>query len=104
MTKKRKKKDYWTKDQELAIEQYLSMDPDSPEAERLFEGVIYDPLKKLVENIMFTYHLSIAEIPVIEQVHDTIGHVVFKMRKFDPSKGHKSFSYYGTVALSLIHI
>lgn len=98
MTKRRKKNDYWTKEQELAIEQYLTMDPESPEAERLFEGVIYDPLKKLVENIMFTYHLNIAEIPVIEQVYDTIGFVVSKMRKFDPSKGHKSFSYYGTVA------
>lgn len=96
--KKRKKREYWTKDTERAIEQYLKLDPVSREADWLFENKLYDPLKKLVENIMFTYHLSIPELPVIEQVHDTIGFVVTKMRKFDPEKGHKSFSYYGTVA------
>lgn len=96
--KKRSKREYWTKDTEYYIEEYLKLDPSSKDADRIFETHLYDPLKKLVENIMFTYHLSIPELSVIEQVHDTIGFVVMKMRKFDPEKGHKSFSYYGTIA------
>lgn len=99
--RKRSKKDYWTKEQEKAIEDYLELTKDDPEnakADYIFSTKIYDPLKKLVENIMYTYHLGIPEIPTQDQVHDTIGFVATKMKKFNPEKGHKSFSYYGTVA------
>ena len=47
---------------------------------------------------MFTYKLNIPEMDVEEQIYDTISFVVSKFDKFDPNKGHKSFSYYGTVA------
>ena len=97
-TKKRKKKEYWSKEQEEAVALYLSLRPDSHEADKLFSDKIYGPLKKLVENIMFTYKLNIPEMDVEEQVYDTISFVVSKFSKFDPEKGHKSFSYYGTVA------
>ncbi len=96
--KKRKKREYWTIEQEDAVALYLSLRPDSAEADRLFEKKIYGPLKKLVENIMFTYKLNIPEVDVEEQVYDTMSFVVSKFTKFDPTKGHKSFSYYGTVA------
>ena len=95
---KRKKKMYWGKDQEEGIRLYLTLDPSSREAERLFEKTLYDPLKKLVENIMFTYHLATKDYPIDEQIHDTIGFIITKMRKFNSDSGHKSFSYYGTVA------
>lgn len=95
---KRKKKEYWNKVQEDAVAKYLSLDPESEEANRIFEEHIYEPLKKLVENIMFTYKLNITEMEVEEQVFDTMSFVISKFDKFDPSMGHKSFSYYGTVA------
>lgn len=95
---KRKKKEYWNKVQEDAVAKYLSLDPESEEANRVFEEHIYEPLKKLVENIMFTYKLNITEMEVEEQVFDTMSFVISKFDKFDPSMGHKSFSYYGTVA------
>lgn len=95
---KRKKKEYWSKEQEDAVALYLSLRPDSAEADRLFESKIYGPLKKLVENIMFTYRLNIPDVDIEEQVFDTMSFVVWKFDKFDPTKGHKSFSYYGTVA------
>jgi hypothetical protein len=96
--KKKKKKEYWTKEQEDAVVLYLSLDPASPEAEKVFNDHIYEPLKKLVENIMFTYKLNIQELEIEEQVFDTMSFVVSKFTKFDPTMGHKSFSYYGTVA------
>lgn len=96
--KKRKKKEYWTKEQEDAVAAYLSLSPDSPEANKIFNDHIYEPLKKLVENIMFTYKLNITEMEVEEQVFDTMSFVISKFNKFDPTLGHKSFSYYGTIA------
>ena len=98
IVKVKKKKEYWTKEQEDAVALYLSLCPDSLEANKVFEDHIYAPLKKLIENIMFTYKLNIQEMDVEEQVFDTMSFVISKFRKFDPLKGHKSFSYYGTVA------
>lgn len=96
--KKRKKKEYWAKEQEEAVALYLSLSPGSAKADKVFNDHIYGPLKMLVENIMFTYKLNIPEMDVKEQVYDTISFVVSKFNKFDPTKGCKSFSYYGTIA------
>jgi hypothetical protein len=95
--KTKKKKIYWGKEQEEAVKLYLELDPTSMEAERLFETKIYEPMKKLVENIMFTYRLNVPD-SIEEQIQDTIGFIVTKMRKFDSDSGHRSFSYYGTIA------
>jgi len=97
LTKKRKK-EYWTKDHEQAVADYLEMEPGSREAEKLFAGSIYPALRQLVENIAFTYHLTTTETPVTEQIDDCIGHIILKFHKYDPTKGSKAFSYYGTVA------
>ena len=96
--KKHKKKGYWVKEQEEAVILYLSLPPGSPKADKVFAEQIYGPLKTLVENIMFTYKLNIPEVDVEEQVFDTMGFVVSKFNKFDHTRGHKSFSYYGTIA------
>lgn len=95
---KKRKKEYWSAEHELAVVQYLELDPTSREAEKLFSSVIYPALRQLVENIAFTYHLTTTETSVNEQIEDCMGHIVLKFRKFDPTKGSKSFSYYGTVA------
>lgn len=98
-TKKKKKgQKYWTKEQEDAVKEYLKMDPDSKEANLLFETKILGPLTQIVENIMFTYKLNVKDIPLDEQILDTLSFVTLKMRKFDPDKGHKAFSYFGTIA------
>jgi len=96
--KKKKKKDYWGLEEEEAVKKFLLLPPNSPESDRLFENMIYEPLKKLVENIMFTYKIYIPGLTPEEQIMDTISFIAWKMRKFDPSKQTKSFSYYGTIA------
>lgn len=95
---KKKKREYWTIEQEEAVKQYLEMADDSEEADKLFSQKIYPSLKTLVENIMFTYHLQLKTGDIKEQVDDVVGFVALKFNKFDPAKGHKSFSYYGTIA------
>jgi len=96
--KKRKKKDYWGPIEEAAVVEYLSYPAGHPKAEQVFANSIYEPLKKLVESIMFTYHLAIKELPIDEQVYDCMSFVTQKMPKFDHTKGHKSYSYFGTIA------
>ncbi len=95
---KRKKKDYWGPLEEAAVVEYLAEPAGHPKAEKIFADVIYEPLKKLVESIMFTYHLAIKELPIDEQVYDCMSFVTQKMPKFDHTKGHKSYSYFGTIA------
>ena len=77
---------------------YLTLEPDDLKADRLFATKIYPSLRQLVENIAFTYHLTTPETPVREQIDDCIGHIIVKFRKYDPTKGSKAFSYYGTIA------
>jgi len=95
---KRNKKEYWGLEEEKAVADYLALEPGDPKCDFIFEQKIYGPIRKLVENIMFRYNLVISELPVDEQIDDTIGFVVLKMRRFDTERGPKSFSYYGTVA------
>jgi len=97
--KKRKKKEYWGKIEEEAVVKYLSIkDHNQLKSEIIFENNIYEPLKKLVESIMFTYHLAIKELPIDEQIYDCMSFVTQKMPKFDHTKGYKSYSYFGTIA------
>ena len=96
--KKKRKKEYWSIEQEDAVREFLTYEPGSLVADKLFSTMIYPSLRQLVENIAFTYHLTTPETPVREQIDDCIGHVIVKFRKFNPEHGSKSFSYYGTVA------
>ncbi len=98
MLRKRKKKEYWGPIEEKAVIEYLKYPAGHPQADRIFTETLYEPLKKLVENIMFTYNLAIPEIPPEEQIYDCMSVVTQKMRKFNPERGCKSFSYFGTIA------
>lgn len=95
---KKKKKEYWTTEQEEAVREYLILDRDDPKSDILFARKIYPSLRTLVENIMFTYHLATNTAAVEDQIDDAVGFVALKMSKFDPEKGHKAFSYFGTIA------
>lgn len=95
---KKRKKEYWSIEQEEAVKEYLTLDPELMSTDRLFAEKIYPSLRQLVENIAFTYHLTTSEVPVREQIDDCIGHIIYKFRKYDPDRGTKAFSYYGTVA------
>lgn len=65
--------------------------------EKLFRDKIDKPLKKLVENIVFTFKLLRTDIDIKSLQWDCIGFVIEKFANFKISKGKKSFSYYGTI-------
>lgn len=68
------------------------------EKERIFRKKIEKPLYRLVENIIFTYKLFSHDVDVKTLQKLCVTHLYMKFANFDPDKGAKSFSYYGTIA------
>ena len=82
--------------------EYRIEDAYSPETqarkEKIFRDDIEKPLYRLVENIIFTYKLFSHDVDVKTLQKLCVTHLYLKFANFDPDKGAKSFSYYGTVA------
>ena len=100
MAKKRKKKSgvYFTKDTENAIVLYNNTeDPDV--RSDIYRDKIHYAFFKLTENIIHTFKFYYTEVDDIEHLqHEVICFLLSKIHKFDPSKGAKAYSYFGTIA------
>src|SRR5690606_17733492 len=88
---------YWSDKQEQAIILYLK-ETDEDIRNRIFSREIYLPLKKLVENIIFTYKLFRTDIEVREVQTDCMSFLMTKLSRFNPDTGAKAFAYLGTIA------
>ena len=99
--KKRKKKSstiYFTQETENAIVAYNSTN-DPTERNRLYNDEIHHAFFKLTENIIHTFKFYYTEVDNIEDLqHEVITFLLSKIHLFDPSKGAKAFSYFGTIA------
>ncbi len=88
---------YWTVEQERAIASFISeKNPDKKE--KIFREDIYKSLKKLVENIIFTYKLFRSDVEIRELQEDCMSFLITKMDRYDPSKGTRAFAFFGTIA------
>jgi hypothetical protein len=118
--RKPKKKPYFGREQEEAVVEYMSLgsifeDPymldengkpllrwtGSTEDEflrnKIYRENLRSPLNKMIESIIRTYKLY-SKTMEFEDLHsDTLSFLMLKFYKFKPSKGKKSYSYYGTV-------
>jgi len=65
---------------------------------RIYKKYLEKPLNRLVENIIYRYKLFRPDVDVRTAHNDCLGHIHDKFANFDPYKGHKSFSYFGTMA------
>jgi hypothetical protein len=92
-----KKSVYWSGDQERAIAEYIT-EKDSFKKDEIFRTQIYKPLKKLVENIIFTYKLFRSDVELRELQEDCMSFLITKMDRYDPSKGTRAFAFFGTIA------
>ncbi len=90
-------KRYWYKEQEKAVIDYISTQ-DSDEKNLIFSKLLYKPLNKLIENIIFTYKLFRSDVDVKELQADCMGFLITKIDKFNPKTGAQAFSYLGTIA------
>jgi hypothetical protein len=88
---------YWSGAQERAIVEFIS-EKNLEKRNKIFRANLYKPLKKLVENIIYTYKLFRTDVEVRELQEDCMSFLITKMDRYDPSKGTRAFAFFGTIA------
>ena len=98
VVKEKKNTQYFTQDTEDAIVLY-NHTIDQTERDILYRTRIHYPFFKLTENIIHTFKFYYTEVNNIEDLqHEVITFLLTKLHLFDPSKGAKAYSYFGTIA------
>ena len=98
MGRKKSKANYFTQDTEDAIVEYNNCN-DSVKRDRIFTERIYFPFYKLVENIIHTFKFYYTDVDDLEDLKLEVVSLLVeeKMHMFDPSRGAKAYSYFGTI-------
>tara|TARA_R110000764_G_scaffold239534_1_gene339170 strand:- start:250 stop:954 length:705 start_codon:yes stop_codon:yes gene_type:complete len=99
MVRKRKKKskNYFTQETEDYIVKYNNQ-PDSEIRSKIYETHIHYPFFKLTQNIIHTFKFYHTEVENLEHLqHEIITFLLSKMHLFDPTRGAKAYSYFGTI-------
>lgn len=98
MAKPKSDKNYFTQDTEDAIVEYNNSTSFS-EKEKIYHERIHYAFFKLTENIIHTFKFYYTEVENIEDLqHEVITFLLSKMHHFDPTRGAKAYSYFGTIA------
>jgi DNA-directed RNA polymerase specialized sigma24 family protein len=96
--KEKKNTQYFTQDTEDAIVLY-NHTIDQTERDILYRTRIHYPFFKLTENIIHTFKFYYTEVDNIEDLqHEVITFLLSKLHLFNPEKGAKAYSYFGTIA------
>ena len=99
MAKKRRKKskNYFTQETEDYIILYNN-EPDPEVRSRIYEEHIHYPFFKLTQNIIHTFKFYHTEVQDLEHLqHEIITFLLSKIHLFDPTRGAKAYSYFGTI-------
>lgn len=96
MSKKPKQKMYFGSEQENAVVDYLESHCNI-EKNKIFNEYLRDPLTTMVESIIRRYKLYRKDIEFQEIHADTMSFLLTKIDKFDHTKNHKAYSYFGTI-------
>jgi hypothetical protein len=96
MSKKRTQKIYFGDAQEQAVRRYLESDSEE-EKNKIFNEYLRDPLIIMVESIIRRYKLYRKDLDFNEIHTDTMSFLITKINKFDHTKNHKAYSYFGTI-------
>ena len=96
-TRNPKSKNYFTHDTELAIVRY-NLEKSSVVRSKIYEEEIHYPFFKLTQNIIHTFKFYHTEVENLEHLqHEIITFLLSKMHLFDPTRGAKAYSYFGTI-------
>jgi hypothetical protein len=96
MPRKRTQKIYFGEEQEQAVVRYLESNSET-EKNKIFNEYLREPLTIMVESIIRRYKLYRKDM-VFEDIHaDTMSFLITKINKFDHTKNHKAYSYFGTI-------
>tara|TARA_B100000497_G_C7653998_1_gene393601 strand:- start:333 stop:1037 length:705 start_codon:yes stop_codon:yes gene_type:complete len=98
MGRKKSKANYFTQETEDAIVAYNNS-PDHVFRDKIFSEKIYLPLYKLAENIIHTFKFYYTDVDDLEDLKLEIVSLLVeeKLHMFDPTRGAKAFSYFGTI-------
>jgi len=92
-----KSKNYFTQETEDAIVLYNNTECTEKKSKIYNDGIHY-AFFKLTENIIHTFKFYYTEVDKIEHLqHEIITFLLSKIHLFDPSKGAKAYSYFGTI-------
>ena len=95
--RKPKSKNYFTQETEDAIVLYNGS-TDSEFKSTLYKEKIHYAFFKLTENIIHTFKFYHTEVEELEHLqHEIIVFLLSKIHLFDPSRGAKAYSYFGTI-------
>ena len=96
MPRKRTQKIYFGEDQEQAVVRYLESDSED-ERNKIFNEYLREPLVIMVESIIRRYKLYRKDFEFEDLHTDTMSFLITKINKFDHTKNHKAYSYFGTI-------
>lgn len=92
-------RNYFTQETEDWIVEY-NREQDSVKKNEIFTEHLYFPFYKLVESIIHTFKFYYTDVEAIEDLKlDVLSMLIQdgKLAGFDPSRGCKAFSYFGTI-------
>ncbi len=90
-------RNYFTQDTEDAIVLYNNTE-DTRTKSIIYEREIHYAFFKLTENIIHTFKFYHTEVDNLEHLqHEIITFLLSKIHLFDPSRGAKAYSYFGTI-------
>ena len=98
MGRKKSKANYFTQETEDAIVAYNNSD-DHIFRDKIFTDKIYYPLYKLAENIIHTFKFYYTDVDDLEDLKLEVVSLLVeeKLHMFDPTRGAKAYSYFGTI-------
>ena len=89
---------YFTQETENAIVLYNTT-LDSEIRSKIYQSEIHYAFFKLTENIIHTFKFYYTEVVNIEDLqHEVITFLLSKIHLFNPERGAKAYSYFGTIA------
>lgn len=98
VVKKKKGVQYFTQATEDAIIEYNNV-ATFEEKNKIYHERIHYAFFKLTENIIHTFKFYYTEVDNIEDLQfEVISFLISKMHLFNPEKGAKAYSYFGTIA------
>ena len=98
MGRKKSKANYFTQETEDAIVAYNNS-TDFDFRNKIFRDEIYFPFYKLVENIIHTFKFYYTDVDDLEDLKLEVVSLLVeeKIHMFDPTRGAKAYSYFGTI-------
>ena len=96
MPRKRTQKMYFGDAQEEAVVRYLESNSEE-EKNKIFNEYLREPLIIMVESIIRRYKLYRKDFEFQDIHTDTMSFLITKINKFDHTKNHKAYSYFGTI-------